>query len=103
MAAEVGAGDDRRRARTIVDQRDLAEPVPRPQRPHDLPLDADRRIALLDDEEADAALTLFGDRVALREAALRHLRGELLEVLALAAREQRHPAEALGNVGHRTG
>src|SRR3954469_6017843 len=100
LTAQVGGRDDRRRARATVDQGDLAEVLAGTEGPDDLPVDADRGVAILDQEEADAALALRGDCVALREGPLLHAAGELLQGLRLHTLEEGHAAERLHHVRH---
>src|SRR5262245_34104750 len=100
-ALKVGAGDDRRRPGAAVDQRDLAEMLAGAEGPDDLPADADGGVAVLDHEEADPALALLGDLIALVEAALGHPLLQLLQLLRLDAGEQRYLPQRLLHVGHR--
>src|SRR4051794_40494377 len=100
LAAEVGRRDDRRRARSAVDQGDLAEVVAGAKRPDDLAVDADRGVAVLDHEEADPRLALGGDRVALAEAALLHAGDELLQLLRLHSLKERNAADRVHHVSH---
>ncbi len=55
VALERRLGRDRRSPRAVVDERDFAEVVPVLEGLQVLALDADRRLALVDDEEADPA------------------------------------------------
>ena len=64
QADEVGVRHDGGRARPVVEQRDLAERVARPELAPLLPADLDGRGALRDDEEAEALLTLGDDVIA---------------------------------------
>src|SRR4051794_8555168 len=96
-AAQVGRGRNGRRPGALVDQRDLAEMVAGADRSHDLPADGHGGLAVLDQEEADPAAALRGDRLALGEAALAHHVREPLELLVPDAREQRNALEAFNN------
>ena len=55
----------RRRARTHVDQSDLAEIVARLERVHLLAVNGDGCLTLADDEEADAAFAFLGEKTAI--------------------------------------
>src|SRR4051794_11846232 len=63
-AAQLRVGGDGGRALVAVEQRHLAEVVARAQRADDAVADAHERLALDDDEEADAAASLDDDLLA---------------------------------------
>src|SRR4051794_26738798 len=100
-AAQVGGRRDGRRARPLVDQRDLAEVVAGAEGADDLTAEAHGGVAVLDQEEPDAAATLGGDRLTLVEAALPHHLGEPAELLVADAREKRNALEMIDEVSHR--
>src|SRR5918996_4709777 len=105
VAAQVGRCHDRRRARALVDERDLAEVVAWPESRAYLAADANGRVPVGDDEEAGPARALARDRRAFGEGALFHLMGESLEILLPEAGEERHLLQRLdgGGGGHRAG
>src|SRR5439155_12584140 len=91
----IALGRDRRAAGAVVDQRDLAEVVARPElavlaAPH-----GDRRLAALDHEEAGAALALLGDGAAGVEGPLLERARKPLEIAALEVGEQGDALEQL--------
>src|SRR5438093_6069529 len=99
-ALQVGRRDHGRRSNAFVDQRDLAEVVAGAERAPLLAADGDVRLARLDDEEADAAGALLGDRLALRERAVLEAAGDRLELMAIQSGEERDALEELDRRGH---
>ena len=89
VALERRLGGDRRGAGTVVDQRDFAEVVAVRERVDVIALHADRRLALVDDEEADPGRAFARDRVARVELPLLHRARKTLDVLLVQVREQR--------------
>src|SRR5262249_24918430 len=80
---------DRGAARGLVDQRHLAEGLPRAELADLLAVDDHVHRAALDDEERAAGLAFLGDRVAGRELPLRELARHALEERILGAGEER--------------
>src|SRR3954454_3094176 len=88
-------------ARRLVDERDLAEVVAGPDRAFRLAADLHVGLALLDDEEADAAGALLRHGVAGPEAALAHAARDLLQLLVVEPREERDLLQHVdGGSGH---
>src|SRR5689334_12930915 len=82
-------GGDRGRAAALGDQRDLAEIVAWAELAAVFPANGHLRAAVLDNEEADAALALGGERRALVEPPLLHRPGDLLELAPAQVGEER--------------
>jgi hypothetical protein len=97
--AHVVGGGDRGRARAVVDQRDLAEPVARAQRVLPVAVDLDAGVALEQDPEARAGLALLHDHGARREGALGESTRQPLEVAAGDVGQERHPLEGVHEIG----
>src|SRR5208337_954831 len=70
VAGEIARRHDRRKARALVDQRDLAEIIARLQGRALLAADEDGRFAGFNDEKRRPARALLDERLALGEAAL---------------------------------
>src|SRR5436190_1471855 len=101
VAVHVCASRQRGGARRLVDERNLAEVVAGPDRAFRLAADLHVGLALLDDEEADAAGTLLCHGVAGPEAALAHAVRDLLELLVVEARKERDLLQHVdGGSGH---
>src|SRR5579859_249916 len=90
VADEVFRRGDRRDARSLVDQRDLAEVVARPQRRPQLPTDCDADLARLDDVEGGPARAFLDHRLTLGEAALLEQAGDLRHLVAVEIGEEPH-------------
>ena len=90
VALEVALGRDRRRAGALVQQRDLAEVIARPEPAAVLAADGHLCLTGLDHEEADTALPFGRDRVAGRERPLLHRRRDALKLLPIEVGEDRH-------------
>ena len=104
VADELAGGGDRRRARALVDERDLAEVVARRQRRALPAADRDRRLARLDHEERRAARALLGDRLARGEATLLEQRARSASTSRCSGRRRaaRARSTSTGRAGLRT-
>ncbi len=99
VAHEVGRRGDRRRARAVVDQRDLAEVVARGEAGEFAVARRDRGLARLDDEERGATGALPRDRLTRIEAPLLEHRGDALDVARGQAVEERDLLDDLHGLG----
>src|SRR5919106_5715269 len=99
VALELAVGLDRRGARPLGDQRDLAEMVAGAERADLLSADLDLGVALANDEEADAALALLRHGLARPERTLVHSARDRLQLARIEPREDRDVLEELGRLG----
>src|SRR5215204_889320 len=102
MRGQVAFGSDGRGPGALRDQCDLPEVVARPEPALLLTVHRDLGVAVLDHEEADAALALAGDLLARGELPALHRLRDLVELLVVQIGEERDVLEELGGalVGH---
>src|SRR4029077_20152889 len=101
VAVDFAVGLNGGASRRLVDQRHLAEGVPRAELADLLAMNGDGRLATFDHDERTAGLALLGDRLAGGVCPLDELAGQPVEELVVGLGEQRNAANQLdAGAGH---